>query len=264
MKVELSQFLYAYVSSAEEQEKGSFITYVVNTNTQNGKLSFKFWNLKNKNDFPKAGDFLKIKVLNLDEAAAELQTYKTLSLDSTSKNKPYWCEHIFINQEDVPSEIIGIIFKELGYLEEDEIANIIKKEGQVEVPEDKSNRFNVIFQKMMSVRWYITFITMITLLAILCGIVLSIMVKATMAQEWKEILLLILGAFIGSYNRVIDFWFNNSQRDQIMLQKIDEEDDPPGTPKSETLTVSPAQDAIEVKMPEPIPVKSKESTDESK
>ena len=133
------------------------------------------------------------------------------------------------------------------------ISDAIKKEGQVQVPEDKQNRFNVIFQKMMSVRWYITFITMVTLLAILCGIVLSIMVKADMAQEWKEILLLILGAFIGSYNRVIDFWFNNSQRDQIMLQKIDEEDDPPGTPKSDTLTVSPAQDAIEVKMPEPVP-----------
>ena len=110
----------------------------------------------------------------------------------------------------------------------------------------------------MNVRWYITFITMVTLLAILCGIVLSIMVKATMAQEWKEILLLILGAFIGSYNRVIDFWFNNSQRDQIMLQKIDEEDDPPGTPKSDTLMVAPAQEAIEMKMPEPLPVKEKE------
>ena len=138
------------------------------------------------------------------------------------------------------------------------ISNLIKKEGEVQVPQDKQNRFNIIFQRMMSVRWYITFITMVTLLAILIGIVFSIMLKATMEQEWKEILLLILGAFIGSYNRVIDFWFNNSQRDQIMLQKIDEEDDPPGTPKSETLTVSPAQDAIEVKMPEPLPVKEKE------
>jgi len=67
------------------------------------------------------------------------------------------------------------------------------------------------------------------------------------------LMILILGAFIGSYNRVIDFWFNNSQRDQIMLQKIDEEDDPPGTPKSDTLLVSPAQDAVEVKLPDPVP-----------
>ncbi len=137
----------------------------------------------------------------------------------------------------------------------DALTNAIKSEGQVQVPQDKQNRFNIIFQKMMSVRWYITLLTMVTLLAILCGIVLSIMLKATMEQEWKEILLLILGAFIGSYNRVIDFWFNNSQRDQIMLQKIDEEDDPPGKPKSDTLLVSPPQDAIEVKLPEPLPVK---------
>lgn len=137
------------------------------------------------------------------------------------------------------------------------ISNLIKKEGEVQVPQDKQNRFNIIFQRMMSVRWYITFITMVTLLAILIGIVLSILLKATMEQEWKEILLLILGAFIGSYNRVIDFWFNNSQRDQIMLQKIDEEDDPPGTPKSDTLLVSPAQDAVEVKLPEPLPTEVK-------
>jgi hypothetical protein len=137
----------------------------------------------------------------------------------------------------------------------DQIEQAIKNEASVQVPQDKTNRFNVIFQKMMSVRWYITFITMVTLLAILMGVVLSIMVKASMEQEWKEILLLILGAFIGSYNRVIDFWFNNSQRDQIMLQKIDEEDDPAGTPKSDTLLVSPAQDAVEVKLPDPLPVK---------
>jgi len=139
----------------------------------------------------------------------------------------------------------------------EQIEKAIKNEGAVQVPQDKSNRFNIIFQKMMSVRWYITFITMITLLAILLGVVFSILLKATMEQEWKEILLLILGAFIGSYNRVIDFWFNNSQRDQIMLQKIDEEDDPPGSPKSDKLLVSPAQDAVEVKLPEPVPTESK-------
>lgn len=131
----------------------------------------------------------------------------------------------------------------------DIIENALKNEAKVQIPQDNKNRFNVIFQRMMAVRWYITFITMITLLAILCGVVLSIMVKADIAQEWKEILLLILGAFIGSYNRVIDFWFNNSQRDQIMIQKIDEEDDPPETPKADKVLVTPAQEAVEMEQP---------------
>jgi hypothetical protein len=146
----------------------------------------------------------------------------------------------------------------------EQLEKALKNEAAVQVPQDKQNRFNIIFQKMMSVRWYITFITMITLLAILLGVVFSIMLKATMEQEWKEILLLILGAFIGSYNRVIDFWFNNSQRDQIMLQKIDEEDDPPGSPKSDKLLVSPAQDAVEVKLPDPVPTELKKEEDEKK
>ena len=47
-----------------------------------------------------------------------------------------------------------------------------------------------------------------------------------MSQEWKEILLLILGAFIGSYQRVIDFWFNNAEQDKEIIDRADHEDDP--------------------------------------
>ena len=32
-------------------------------------------------------------------------------------------------------------------------------------------------------------------------------------QEWKEVLLLVLGAFLGSYSRIIDFWFNGNDMD---------------------------------------------------
>ena len=97
--------------------------------------------------------------------------------------------------------------------------------AEIDVPADESNRFNVILQKMMNTRWYITMIVLMTFLVLLLGIVLSIIFKAHITQEWKEILLLLLGAFIGSYNRVIDFWFNNSQRDDKLIEKVDEEND---------------------------------------
>lgn len=35
-------------------------------------------------------------------------------------------------------------------------------------------------------------------------------------QEWKEILLLVLGAFLGSYSRIIDFWFNGKDDDPVL------------------------------------------------
>jgi len=97
--------------------------------------------------------------------------------------------------------------------------------AEIDVPASGDNRFNVILQKMMNTRWYITMIVLMTFLVLLLGIVMSIIFKASITQEWKEILLLLLGAFIGSYNRVIDFWFNNAQRDDKLIEKVDEEND---------------------------------------
>ena len=120
--------------------------------------------------------------------------------------------------------------------------------------QDDNNRFNVLFQRMMNTRWYITAIVLLTLLTILLAVSVSILFKATMAQEWKEILLLILGAFIGSYNRVIDFWFNNSQRDQILLQKMDEENDSEELVKDKIkasqILVAPATEAVTMDNPD--------------
>jgi hypothetical protein len=43
-------------------------------------------------------------------------------------------------------------------------------------------------------------------------------------QEWKELLLLMLGAFIGSYGKIIDYWFSDTDKDKMLVQKMDEED----------------------------------------
>lgn len=104
------------------------------------------------------------------------------------------------------------------------VTKIFSSSAEVDVGDDK-NRFNIIYQKMLNTRWYITILTIMTLMLILFGIALCVAVGAHIAQEWKEILLLLLGAFIGSYNRVIDYWFNNSQRDDKLIEKIDQEND---------------------------------------
>lgn len=104
------------------------------------------------------------------------------------------------------------------------IEKVFSSTTQVDVADDK-NRFNVVYQKMLNTRWYITIITLLTLLFILLGVMASIIFNAHIAQEWKELLFLLLGAFIGSYNRVIDYWFNNSQRDDKLIEKMDQEND---------------------------------------
>jgi len=82
-----------------------------------------------------------------------------------------------------------------------------------------------LLQKNYRNRFIITMFTLITFLVIILGIAHSIFWETPMSQEWKEIMLLILGAFIGSYNRVIDFWFNNAEQDKEIINRADHEDD---------------------------------------
>jgi hypothetical protein len=47
---------------------------------------------------------------------------------------------------------------------------------------------------------------------------------ASIQESWKVLLLLLLGAFVGNLNKVIDYWFSNEDRDKMLVQKMDEED----------------------------------------
>ena len=89
---------------------------------------------------------------------------------------------------------------------------------------DDKNRFYFMLQQMQSNRWKITLIILLTFFFIIFGIVLSVMFKASIQESWKELLLLLLGAFVGNLNKVIDYWFSNEDRDKMLVQKMDEED----------------------------------------
>jgi hypothetical protein len=84
--------------------------------------------------------------------------------------------------------------------------------------------FKDLLYSMMKRRWLITAIVLITFLLLTLGIVMSIHLKAEVGQEWKELLLLMLGAFIGSYGKIIDYWFSDTDKDKMLVQKMDEED----------------------------------------
>lgn len=71
-------------------------------------------------------------------------------------------------------------------------------------------------------RFVITAVVLLTFFFIMIGIGTAILGDGdtpSINQEWKEILLLVLGAFLGSYSRIIDFWFNGS--DTNMNGKVD-------------------------------------------
>jgi hypothetical protein len=87
-----------------------------------------------------------------------------------------------------------------------------------------STGFRDLLIQMMTRRWLITAIVLGGFMLIIGGIFVAIVKGTTIEGEWKELLLLLLGAFIGSYGKIIDYWFSDTDKDKMLVQKMDEED----------------------------------------
>jgi hypothetical protein len=96
---------------------------------------------------------------------------------------------------------------------------------------EQPSGFKDLLSNMMKRRWYITALVLGGFMLIIGGMFAAIINKNEIAGEWKELLLLLLGAFIGSYGKIIDYWFSDTDKDKMLVQKMDEED---GTSLSNT------------------------------
>ena len=90
--------------------------------------------------------------------------------------------------------------------------------------EEQAGGFKELLGNMMKRRWFITAIVLGGFMIIIMGIFGAILNKSSIEGEWKELLLLLLGAFIGSYGKIIDYWFSDTDKDKMLVQKMDEED----------------------------------------
>jgi Zn-dependent protease with chaperone function len=90
--------------------------------------------------------------------------------------------------------------------------------------EQPNTGFKDLLNATMSRRWAITLTVLITFMLLALGILLSIRTQASVSGEWKELLLLMLGSLIGSYGKIIDYWFSDTDKDKMLVQKMDEED----------------------------------------
>ena len=112
----------------------------------------------------------------------------------------------------------------------------------------QSGGFKELLASMMMRRWFITALVLGSFMLIIAGIFTAITYGTAIAGEWKELLLLLLGAFIGSYGKIIDYWFSDTDKDKMLVQKMDEEDgvtlshtnDMKESNKSSTSLVDPA------------------------
>jgi hypothetical protein len=109
--------------------------------------------------------------------------------------------------------------------------DLFKSKPTEKVNEQQPSGFKDLLNSMMLRRWYITALVLGSFVLIIGGIFMALNNNISAAAEWKELLLLMLGAFIGSYGKIIDYWFSDTDKDKMLVQKMDEED---GTTLSHT------------------------------
>jgi antibiotic biosynthesis monooxygenase (ABM) superfamily enzyme len=101
----------------------------------------------------------------------------------------------------------------------------IESAGFVKV--DDKNRFYYMLQQMQANRWKITLVVLFLFFFIILGINLAVMFQLEIAENWKEMLLILFGAFVGNLNKVVDYWFNSEDRDKMLITQVDMENDTP-------------------------------------
>ena len=90
------------------------------------------------------------------------------------------------------------------------------------------NKEHEEFMKLIMYRsqrkWYAT----LSIIFIFAVIIVLMMVFMALGKDltagWKEVLLVMVGAFVGSWGKVIDFWFNNSEQDNTLLETASDDE----------------------------------------
>ena len=69
-----------------------------------------------------------------------------------------------------------------------------------------------------SKKWHLSFFLVLILFMIIFLMMAMVAVGKDVTEEWKEVLLVLLGAFVASFSKLIDFWFNNQEAENELLK----------------------------------------------
>ena len=108
---------------------------------------------------------------------------------------------------------MGIDDKEI----EQELKNMMKR--------NENEEFMKLIMYRSQRKWYAT-LSIIFIFGLIITLMMGFMALGKeLTAGWKEVLLVMVGAFVGSWGKVIDFWFNNSEQDNSLIETASDDDD---------------------------------------
>tara|TARA_B100000427_G_scaffold33177_1_gene24216 strand:+ start:7330 stop:7695 length:366 start_codon:yes stop_codon:yes gene_type:complete len=103
-------------------------------------------------------------------------------------------------------EVSGVILDKDGNIKKETLAHEVNKE-LLDIILYRQQRKFLLSAGLIGIK-----------LAIVLGILLMVAFQKTLDDAWKEVMLVILGGFVGSIGKLVDFWFNSQSDDQQLVE----------------------------------------------
>ena len=101
----------------------------------------------------------------------------------------------------------------------------IEKELKQMVKKNEHEEFMKLIMYRSQRKWYAT-LSIIFIFGLIIVLMMGfVALGKDLLSGWKEVLLVMVGAFVGSWGKVIDFWFNNSEQDNTLLETASDDDE---------------------------------------
>jgi|TARA_B110000914_G_scaffold142700_1_gene124936 hypothetical protein len=85
---------------------------------------------------------------------------------------------------------------------------------------NKNMKLSDMLKGIFRGRIVLSFVVVFSFFGVIFGIGHAMHTQTEISGEWKEILLLLLGALIGSFGKIIDYWFKDTDNDKKLIEEI--------------------------------------------
>ena len=82
-------------------------------------------------------------------------------------------------------------------------------------------KLSEMLKGMFRGRIILSYVIVFSFFGVIIGIGHAMHTDTEISGEWKEILLLLLGALIGAFSKVIDHWFKDTDHNKRLIEDID-------------------------------------------
>ena len=127
-------------------------------------------------------------------------------------------EHLNASAEITPEKEMNEEFDDFTDLEKD--SSLIDPDNNGEA--SRAHEINLelidIIKYRNSKKWMLSFLLVCILFTIIFLMLVFVAMGRDITEGWKEVLFVLLGAFVSSFSKLIDFWFNNQEAENQLLK----------------------------------------------